>query len=204
MKRTTELRRSAPLLPCGPGWLTREKAEQAAGDSGREVFRCLNRACARWHLRDAPGSRPVLSAAAPVRPQRARRETGFPRAVKLLARTRAGGGDPDRALCECCGKWLGRYGGEIQHRLARGIGGSRSPVVNGICNAAVLCRPCHALAESRDPEMKAAGWYIEHGKGPEHDPRLVPVKSRSSDGWLVAGWLTADGRRVTECPEAAA
>lgn len=197
-------RRSSPLLPCGPGWKTREEAEGKAGGTGREAFPCPGRACPKWHLRDKPGARPLLSPAVPVRPRPARRETGFPRAVKLLARTRAGGGDIDRAACECCGKWLGRYGGEIQHRIARGSGGSRSTVINGIANAVLLCGNryvgCHGRCENRDPEMKADGFYIPGGTGPGHDPRLVPLVTRREDGTPLSEWLTADGRRVDEDP----
>ena len=197
-------RRSSPLLPCGPGWKTREEAEWKARDAGREAFPCPGRACPKWHLRDKPGARPLLSPAVPVRPRPARRETGFPRAVKLLARTRAGGGDIDRAACECCGKWLGRYGGEIQHRIARGAGGSRSAVVNGIANAALLCLECHRKAESRDDGMRAGGWWIQGGKGPACDPRFVPVISRTAGGSAYASWFTEDGRRTDEAPEGVA
>jgi hypothetical protein len=136
-----------------------------------------------------------------------RRDTGFPPQVKLLARTRAGGGDIDQAACEACGRWLGRYGGQIQHRLARGAGGSKDPVVNGIANAALLCgtpldkRTCHGKAESRDPEMEAKGWWIESGNGPEHDPRHVPVMLQSAAGSGVTVWLGEDGKYLTEAPK---
>jgi 5-methylcytosine-specific restriction enzyme A len=198
------LKRSAPFLGCGPGWKTREAAAEAAGD-GQEPFPCPNGACPKWHLPASAAPRPVLSPDAWTRPRRSRPETGFPRAVKLLARTRAGNGDPEEARCECCGKWLGRIGGEIQHRVARGYGGSRSPVINGICNAVLLCgnryEGCHGKAEDRKPEMKDGGFYIPDGKGPGHDPRLVPLRVRGEDGTVLAErWLTADGQWTTQDP----
>lgn len=200
--------RSAPLLPCGKGWLTLEEAQAAAGDTGAVPFKCPNKACPKYHLNAVPAPQHPLSPEPPVTPRRSRPETGFPRAVKLLARTRAGGGDPEQAVCECCGKWLGLYGGQIQHRIARGIGGSKSRVINGITNAAVLCgnryEGCNQKAEDREQAMKDAGWYIPDGKGPEHDPRLVPVISRRDDLWLPPEWFTEDGRRVTEAPGAEA
>ena len=70
------------------------------------VYRCQ---MGRWHLKEPS-------------PQ-----TGFSDEVKALCRARA------RFHCEACGIWLGEHGGQIQHRLARGAGGSRDPVVR-------LCR----------------------------------------------------------------
>jgi hypothetical protein len=107
--------------------------------------------------------------------------TGFSAKVRLQTRTRAGNGDPFQALCECCGTWLGLHGGQIQHRLARGMGGSRNPLVKSVVNAALLCGTtftlCHGNAESRNREhgMEAKGFVIRSGNGPEHDPRFVPV-----------------------------
>jgi hypothetical protein len=102
---------------------------------------------------------------------------GFSPRVKLLVRTRAGGGDPSLATCESCGVWLGETGGEHQHRVARGAGGCKDPVINGPANCALMCHFCHRQAESRDPKhrMEERGFVIRHGVGPGYDPRFVPV-----------------------------
>lgn len=121
------------------------------------------------------------------------RRTGFPAAVRLAARERAGEGYADNARCEACGIWVGAVGGDLQHRLARGIGGTSSPVVNSVANAAVMCRVCHDLAESRDPEMEARGFWIRSGNGPEHDPRYVPVLLASIHGPGATVWLAESG-----------
>jgi hypothetical protein len=110
------------------------------------------------------------------KPQRqARRDTGFSRAVKLQVRTRAGNGDPDEARCECCGIGLGRDRGQIQHIVARGMGGTSNPVLGTAANGALLCGTPqsgdHGLAESRDPGMRAKGFWLPQGT----DPRLVPM-----------------------------
>jgi hypothetical protein len=129
----------------------------------------------------------------------ARRGTGFSRAVKLAARTRAGNGDPEDSRCECCGCWLGRDGGQVQHRLARASGGSSNPLVSSLSNAALLCGTsltgCHGEAESRRPDraMKAKGFVIDHGVGPDFDPRYVPIALGSQFGSGMRVWLAEDG-----------
>lgn len=109
--------------------------------------------------------------------------TGFSPRVRKLVRTRAGGGYPEQACCEACGIWLGEHGGQIQHRVARGMGGCSDPAINGLAGAALLCGTsytgCHGDCEARHtPEakkMEARGFVIRHGVGPEYDPRYVPL-----------------------------
>ncbi len=128
--------------------------------------------------------------------------TGFSSRVRKLVRTRAGGGFAEQACCESCGIWLGDHGGQLQHRLARGSGGSKDPVVSSAANAVLLCGTaqslCHGLAESRDPKygMEARGFVIRHGKGPEFDPRYVKVVLLGD----VEQWLSVDGRYLDEPP----
>jgi 5-methylcytosine-specific restriction protein A len=120
----------------------------------------------------------------------------FTRKVRLQCRTRAGNGDPDNARCECCGCFLGRREGQVQHRLARGSGGSGNPVVASLANAALLCGTaqtlCHGDAESRDParDMEATGFVIRHGAGPAFDPRYVPIALSSQFGSGMTVWLS--------------
>ena len=123
----------------------------------------------------------------PARKQRKR--TGFPETVKLAVRKRAGGGDPDNARCEATGVWLGRYGGEIQHRDARGMGGTSLPVTNSIVNAVLLSTEAHRLAESRDPLLNAQGFWLRNGE----DPAETPIMLHSQYGSGVTVWLTPAG-----------
>ena len=130
--------------------------------------------------------------------------TGFSRAVKLLVRTRAGNGDVNEARCECCGIWLGRYGGQVQHIVARGMGGTSSPVLGTAANAALLCGTAqsgdHGLAESRDREMGAKGFWLPQGT----DPRTVPMMLASEHGSGITVWRSEDGRYLLEAPEGVA
>ena len=138
--------------------------------------------------------------------RKAPRDTGFPRPVKLAIRARAGNRDPEAAECESCGTWLGRYGGEIQHRSARGAGGCRDEVINGPANGALLCRRCHRICEGRDEHMgmDGAGFWIKHGTTPEFDPRCVSVMWHVRAGSGVTVWLGEDGEYKYESPEARA
>ncbi len=129
--------------------------------------------------------------------------TGFSPRVRKLVRTRAGNGYPEQACCEACGIWLGEHGGQVQHRLARGIGGSKDPVVGSAANAALMCGTaqslCHGAAESRDPDrdMEARGFVIRHGKGREFDPRHVPLELLGG----VRVWLSeTEARYLYEPP----
>lgn len=120
---------------------------------------------------------------------------GFSAAVRLLVRRRAGRGDEFRALCEGCGRWLGRGSGEFQHRRARGSGGCRDAVINGPANCLLLCRSCHVEAEERrrDLSQDGAGFWIRHGNGPDYDPRFAAVMLGALGDSGVTVWLAADG-----------
>jgi hypothetical protein len=108
-------------------------------------------------------------------------------------RARSGGGDPEKARCEACGTWLGADDGQIQHRLARGMGGTSLHVTNSIVNAALMCGSpfigCHGLAERRDPLFRVHGFWLRQGD----DPAMTPIMLASPYGSGVTVWLRADG-----------
>ena len=98
----------------------------------------------------------------------------------------------DNWQCVGCGTAVG--GGftwwSIQHRVARGVGGT-----NDIVNLVALCgsatsKGCHRTCEDRNEEMHDRGLWLRSTE----DPALVPV--RRWDG-LVA-LLSADGTYITE------
>ena len=166
MKRSSELARVIELRPGQP--LQRRQGLRAVGFTVR-VY--------------AGGAERVT----PLKPRP--KATGFPAAVKLLVRTRAGNGDIDLAACECCGIWLGRYGGEIQHREARGMGGSSDPARNSLVNAVLLSTGAHRLAESRDRGMNEGGFWLRSGQ----DPARTPIRLHSEHGSGVMVWLSPTG-----------
>jgi hypothetical protein len=117
--------------------------------------------------------------------------------VKLLVRKRAGRGDVFEAACEACGKWLGEHGGEIQHRDARGMGGSKDPVVNSAANAALLCghgaapirSGCHGACEDNDEDMHGMGFWLKEGQ----DPRTESIMLHGAGRGGLTLFLAADG-----------
>lgn len=134
----------------------------------------------KWHLREPE---PVL---------------GFTDEVKAQARDRSKG------RCEACGCWLGEKGGQIQHRDARGMGGSRDPLTNSVVNGARLCGTpktgCHGRCEARDEHMKEMGFWLEPGQNPAD----TPIVLHGVRGWGVRRWLTPEGGYSAEPPEGVA
>jgi hypothetical protein len=139
-----------------------------------------------WLSSRSGGSKPRPNVGHP-RNQHAR-DTGFSAAVKLAVRRRAGGGDAGHALCEACGTWLGQYGGDIQHVICRGMGGTSRPEIDSVINAALMCRRDHDTAEARDPELYERGFWRHSWE----TPGTCPLMLHGRDGGFTR-WLTADG-----------
>lgn len=123
--------------------------------------------------------------------------TGFTPRVRNLVRIRAGSGEACDAVCEACGIWLGEHGGQVQHVVARGMGGTSNPVLKTAANGALLCGTAqsghHGQAERRDPEMRNRGFWLPQGS----DPRLVPMILFGG----IEVWRSEDGRYLYEAPE---
>lgn len=92
--------------------------------------------------------------------------------------------DRDCGACVDCGVRLifsqrGELGGwDLQHRKARGMGGTKDPAINYLSNLIVLCKACHALAESRDEGSGERGMFVSRFA----DPASIAVK-HSVHGW---------------------
>lgn len=101
--------------------------------------------------------------------------------------------------CERCGRYA--YGGSIQHRKARGMGGSKDPRKSAVSNGALLCGSattpdgCHTWTEDRRnrDQAEADGWFIPQ-TGP--DPVNVPIEHVT----LGRVWLSDDGMYLFEDP----
>lgn len=102
--------------------------------------------------------------------------------------------------CGCpSGPGIGQY--SLQHRKARGVGGGNSPQnLILLCGTATSPGGCHLMAESRDREAQAQGYWLESWQ----DPAFEGVLYASEHGSGITLWLAADGGLLTEPPESAA
>lgn len=86
----------------------------------------------------------------------------------------------------------------LQHRIGRGMGGSRMPGINGAANLVAMCIHHNGLIES-DNEFRTfamrQGWSIPRNWTPSLDPAAIPV--RYADGPFLIDW---EGNR-TPVPE---
>lgn len=131
----------------------------------RRVVQCWQR---QWHLEGAK-----------------RVDTGPDRGTRELVLER-----DDYRCASCSIPILGKpY--SLQHRNARGMGGTSNPAANSPANLITLCGSatspggCHLLCEQRDREMHALGFWLENGQDPAATPVLHAVH-----GWVL---LSPDG-----------
>ena len=77
------------------------------------------------------------------------------------------------------------------------MGGCKLAVINSCANAALLCRECHRLAESRDRDMLGMGFWLPQGT----DPRLEPMMLHGAGGGGVAVWRGMGGEYLYQSPQ---
>lgn len=100
-----------------------------------------------------------------------RRDTGPSRKVRGVIWTREGG------ACAACGTSVTGRPFSLQHRNARGMGGTSDPEANAVFNLVLICGSattpgsCHLACERRDPDMHARGFWLYSWE----DPAEVPV-----------------------------
>lgn len=135
-----------------------------------------------------------------VRKRRPVRDTGPSVAVRRLVRERWG------TRCAACGISVIGRPWSIQHRSARGMGGTSDPAVNRPSNLVLLCGSatspggCHLLCEQRDPDMHGRGFWLWSWE----DPRAIPVMVESEHRSGVTAWLDDLGGWSAAPPEGVA
>jgi hypothetical protein len=107
----------------------------------------------------------------------------------------------DAYCCVRCGRWIKDRPYSLQHRDARGMGGTSDPEINSPCALLVLCGTgttgCHGEVEHyEDPEDGCKGYRLKTGQ----DPALTPVWRTNEDGIARWAWPTHDGKYVYEAP----
>jgi len=121
----------------------------------------------RTPLREVSAKR----AAAGVTPSR-RRDTGPGQATRDLVMER------DGYCCAWCGRQLLTGPRSLQHRHARGMGGTTDPAANSPSNLILLCGSattpggCHLFAEQRSDEARIAGLWVPSWQNPADVPVL--------------------------------
>lgn len=112
--------------------------------------------------------------------------TGFTKTTRRLVIER------DKGICQWCGELVRVDDYSLQHRRARGMGGTRDRVANSTANGVVVhgsgTTGCHGYIEANPHEAHERGFRVYQGK----DPRTVPLIDWRGRSW----WLTDDGRRV--------
>jgi len=167
LAQRTEIRR------CGKPYRTEEEARRSKRAlAGAEVVPCH---CGAWHVRPVKAKTAAKGSAA--------RDTGPDTLTRAVVCNRDGN------CCAACGKAVpaGSWR-SIQHRVARGHGGT-----NDTFNLILLCGSatspgCHRICEDRDEHMHGQGFWLESWQ----DPRAEPVMIHTADGGVTA-WLTDDG-----------
>lgn len=110
-------------------------------------------------------------------------DTGPDRSTRDVVKER------DDWTCASCGEPIVGSNYSIQHRIARGMGGTPDPAANTPANLILLCGSattgCHGAAESRDQDMHRRGFWLESWE----DPASVAV-AHAVHGWVL---LLPDG-----------
>lgn len=102
-----------------------------------------------------------------ARKRKPARDTGPSQAVRNLILAREG------MQCAACGTSVTGRPRSIQHRQARGMGGTSDPAVNAPSNLVLLCSSatspggCHLACEDRDPDMHGRGFWLWSWESPE-------------------------------------
>ena len=93
----------------------------------------------------------------------------------------------DLYSCVRCGRYIGPFGSySLQHRRARGMGGSRAADTNTPANLVTVCghatEPdrCHQWIESHPVEAERLGYRVRQGANPAGVPVLT-----ATHGWVL-------------------
>lgn len=128
------------------------------------------------------------------------RDTGPSPKVRALVRQREG------MRCAACGISVRGLPFSIQHRRARGMGGTRDAAANLPGNLVLLCGSatspggCHLACEQRDMHMHGRGFWLRSWE----DPAVIPVMLASEHDSGQAAWLDDDGEYSFSPPGEAA
>lgn len=142
---------------------------------------------------------PMKRSASLERASRTRRpvqDTGPSAAVRKLVL------DRDGMQCAACGISVTGRPASVQHRRARGMGGTVDPSANLPSNLVLLCGSatspggCHLACENRDPDMRARGFWLWSWENPAETPVMLAGEHDSG----VTVRLSDDGEYLLAPP----
>jgi hypothetical protein len=178
LSQRTEMRR------CGKRYATEDAARcsKLGLRDDTAVITCWVPGCGKWHVVPLRAAAGWSAGSAAV--------TGPSRKVRALVIAR------DGARCVCCGRSILDQQASLQHRDARGMGGTSDPHANCPCNLILLLGSgttgCHGRVESReDPHDNGKGYWLRNGE----IPALTSVMVFTSPGGSgVSAYPTCDGQ----------
>lgn len=103
----------------------------------------------------------------------------------------------DGSYCQWCGRYAQPVPGfySLQHRRARGAGGTNRLDANGMANLVFVCGTattgCHEFIESHPAEAAARGFRISQGESPSE----IPIRCRNPISGLSWHLLDDDGNK---------
>lgn len=95
----------------------------------------------------------------------------------------------DDYTCQWGGDVLGEDMGDLQHRRARGAGGSSLVEINSPANLILICRDHHMFIEAYPLEAAARGFRLGIGELPEYTPL---------EDWTGARWILGHNAQKKE------
>lgn len=82
------------------------------------------------------------------------------------------------SCCERCGRSIVNIPAEMDHRRAKGMGGSLRKSTHSPANASLLCADCHRWKHANPNKAADSGWHVRQWESPETVPLIDAFGNR--------------------------